>query len=52
MADNQLTVARLLNTHCHLDHIFSNRLVQKMFGKGPEIHKLDQVVLDRSPNPA
>ncbi|WP_423737130.1 MBL fold metallo-hydrolase [Chitinophaga caseinilytica] len=49
MAENELTVARLLNTHCHLDHIFSNRLVQKMFGKGPEIHRLDQVVLDRSP---
>jgi glyoxylase-like metal-dependent hydrolase (beta-lactamase superfamily II) len=47
--ENGLTVARLLNTHCHLDHIFANNLVVKTFGVGLEIHRKDQVVLDRSP---
>lgn len=46
--ENGLTVARLLNTHCHLDHIFSNALVVKTFGTGLEMHQKDQVVLDRS----
>lgn len=47
--ENGLTVTRLLNTHCHLDHIFANNLVTKTFGVGLEIHQKDQVVLDRSP---
>lgn len=44
-----LNVTRLLNTHCHLDHIFGNRLIAKTFNVGLEIHKLEQPVLDRSP---
>ena len=44
-----LNVTRLLNTHCHLDHIFGNRLVAKTYGVGLEIHSLDKIVLDRSP---
>jgi hydroxyacylglutathione hydrolase len=44
-----LNVTRLLNTHCHIDHVFGNRLVAKTYGVGLEIHKLDKIVLDRSP---
>jgi glyoxylase-like metal-dependent hydrolase (beta-lactamase superfamily II) len=44
-----LKVTRLLNTHCHLDHIFGNRLVVKTYGVGLEMHMLDKIVLDRSP---
>ncbi|SFD28678.1 Glyoxylase, beta-lactamase superfamily II [Chitinophaga sp. CF118] len=44
-----LNVTRLLNTHCHLDHIFGNRLVAKTYGVGLEMHILDKIVLDRSP---
>ena len=44
-----LNVTRLLNTHCHLDHIFGNRLVAKTYGVGLEMHMLDKIVLDRSP---
>lgn len=44
-----LKVTRLLNTHCHLDHIFGNRLVAKTYGVGLEMHILDKVVLDTSP---
>ncbi|WP_343667062.1 MBL fold metallo-hydrolase [Chitinophaga sp.] len=44
-----LNVTRLLNTHCHLDHIFGNKLVADTYGVGLEIHQLDAVVLERSP---
>lgn len=44
-----LKVTRLLNTHCHLDHIFGNHFVANTYGVGLEIHPLDKVVLDRSP---
>ncbi|HEU4553096.1 MAG TPA: MBL fold metallo-hydrolase [Chitinophaga sp.] len=44
-----LNVTRLLNTHCHLDHIFGNRLIAKTFNVGLEIHRQEQPVLDRSP---
>ncbi len=47
--DRGLKVARLLNTHCHLDHVFGNALVAKTFGAGLEIHEKEQPVLDRSP---
>lgn len=41
-----LKVARLLNTHCHIDHILGNRLVERTFGVGLEIHEKDKVILD------
>jgi len=44
-----LNVTRLLNTHCHFDHIFGNRLVANTYQVGLEIHRLEQAVLDRSP---
>jgi glyoxylase-like metal-dependent hydrolase (beta-lactamase superfamily II) len=40
---------RLLNTHCHLDHIFGNKLISETYSLRPEIHPLEQPVLDRSP---
>lgn len=46
--ENGLKVARLLNTHCHFDHIFSNQLVAKTFNVGLEIHQKDMPVLERS----
>lgn len=44
-----LNVTRLLNTHCHIDHILGNKLVARTFNVGLEIHRLEQAVLDRSP---
>lgn len=45
----KLLPVRLLNTHCHLDHIFGNKLVNREYGLHPEIHRMEQPVLDRSP---
>jgi hydroxyacylglutathione hydrolase len=40
----------LLNTHCHLDHIFGNRFIQKTYGLNLHIHKLEEPVLERGPD--
>lgn len=47
--DHGLTPVLLLNTHCHLDHIFGNRFVQKTFGLKLHLHKLEKQVLDYGP---
>src|SRR6476469_3244309 len=47
--DNKLTPALLLNTHCHLDHIFGNRFVHETWGLPLHLHPLDKPVLDRGP---
>ena len=41
-----LNVTRLLNTHCHLDHVFGNRFVSTEFDVLPEYHVLDQPTMD------
>ncbi|HAW21194.1 MAG TPA: MBL fold hydrolase [Flavobacteriales bacterium] len=47
-----LTPVKLLNTHCHLDHIFGNNFVHREYGLLPEYHKLDQPMLDMAPSQA
>src|SRR5438045_1977336 len=49
ISDNQLKPTILLNTHCHLDHIFGNRFIQKTFGLSLHLHKLEKPVLDLGP---
>jgi hydroxyacylglutathione hydrolase len=39
----------LLNTHCHLDHIFGNRFIQKTYGLELHLHRLEKQVLDYGP---
>lgn len=39
----------LLNTHCHLDHVFGNRFVAERWGLVPHIHRLEQKVLEFAP---
>lgn len=46
---NGLKPVLLLNTHCHLDHIFGNRFVQKTYGLTLHISKLEKPVLDHGP---
>jgi hydroxyacylglutathione hydrolase len=41
LTDNKITPTRLLNTHCHLDHIFGNRFVCDTYNLLPEYHSLD-----------
>ncbi|MFL5741740.1 MAG: MBL fold metallo-hydrolase [Flavisolibacter sp.] len=39
----------LLNTHCHLDHIFGNRFVHKAFGLELSLNKYEMPVLEAGP---
>jgi glyoxylase-like metal-dependent hydrolase (beta-lactamase superfamily II) len=40
---HKLEPVLLLNTHCHLDHIFGNKLFREKYGLGPRFHKDDEV---------
>ena len=43
---NNLLPKRLLNTHCHIDHVFGNKLIAETYNLGLEIHKDDLPVLE------
>ena len=42
----ELTPVKLLNTHCHLDHIFGNAFVCEKYKLKPEFNRHDQMVFD------
>lgn len=45
----QLKPVRLLNTHCHVDHIPGNPLIANTYNIGLEIHPLEEQVLADAP---
>ncbi len=47
---NELKPVRLINTHCHLDHVFGNKFVFDTYGLTPEIEKGELPVLQAYPN--
>jgi hydroxyacylglutathione hydrolase len=46
---NELKVVRLLNTHCHIDHVLGNKFVADTYGVPLEIHEDDLPVLRSVP---
>lgn len=40
-----LRVEKLVNTHCHIDHVLGNEFVKQTYGVGLYIHRLDEPVL-------
>ncbi len=46
IVSNNLKPVKLLNTHCHLDHVFGNGFIAEKYKLELEINKNDQVVLD------
>ena len=45
-----LNPVKLLNTHCHIDHVLGNRFISEKYDLGLEMHKLDLPVLNAVPN--
>jgi len=42
---NGLKITRLINTHCHLDHVFGNRWASERWKLPLEAHRLEEKVL-------
>ncbi|HEY0678517.1 MAG TPA: MBL fold metallo-hydrolase [Chitinophagaceae bacterium] len=49
ISQSQLRPKYLLNTHCHLDHVFGNKFVHDTYGLEPYIHPDEKLVLDFAP---
>ena len=46
---NGLEPKMLLNTHCHLDHVFGNKYIAETFGLVAQIHEKEKPVLEFAP---
>lgn len=42
----ELKVVRLVNTHCHMDHVLGNSFVKHKYDVGLEIHEIEEQVLE------
>ena len=47
--ENKLTPVRLINTHCHIDHVFGNHFIADTYNLPLEIHKGEVPVLESVP---
>ncbi|MFI5187249.1 MAG: MBL fold metallo-hydrolase [Chitinophagales bacterium] len=47
--ENALQPVLLLNTHCHLDHVFGNKFVHDTWGLQLHIHEKEKPMLDLAP---
>ena len=46
ISKNNLRPVRLLNTHCHIDHVLGNHFAASTWGLLPEIHPLELTLLE------
>jgi hydroxyacylglutathione hydrolase len=46
---NGLTPRLLLNTHCHLDHVFGNKFIAEKYGLTLHLHEKEKQVLEFAP---
>ena len=49
LANGHFTPVQLINTHCHVDHVFGNAFVAKRYNLTLHLHPLEQVVLQLQP---
>ena len=48
ISDNQLIPKELINTHCHLDHIFGNHFISNTYNLTPKMHEKDLPLLTKA----
>ncbi len=46
LEEHNLTPVKLVNTHCHIDHVLGNKFVSEKYGLELTSHKGEQVMLD------
>lgn len=49
ITQSALTPRMLLNTHCHLDHVFGNKFVAETWGLTLRLHEKEKKLLDYAP---
>lgn len=49
ISSKQLKPVLLVNTHCHLDHVFGNKFIHDQYGLELHIHAGEQKVLEMAP---
>lgn len=49
ITDNNLKPVQLLNTHCHLDHVFGNKFIAKQYGLELYLHPKEEKMLQMAP---
>ena len=49
LQQNKLQPVKLLNTHCHLDHVFGNKWIYETYGLELHLHPNEQQVLAYAP---
>lgn len=48
IAEKELSILALLNTHCHIDHVLGNAFIARTYGAELYIHELDVPTLERA----
>jgi glyoxylase-like metal-dependent hydrolase (beta-lactamase superfamily II) len=49
ISEEQLIPKFLLNTHCHLDHVFGNKFIQERYNLPLHLHEKEKAVLEQAP---
>lgn len=49
ITEKKLTPKKLINTHCHVDHVFGNKWAADTFGLPLFLHRDEEPVLQRAP---
>ena len=52
VTQNDLTPTMLLNTHCHLDHVFGNKFIADTYQLTLQLHEKEKMVLAFAPTSA
>ena len=49
ITQSNLKPGMLLNTHCHLDHVFGNKFIADTYGLALQLHEKEKKLLDYAP---